>query len=129
MTPTTATWPRIWKAAALGVCLYASWAAWRGPPPRTIQDSPAPLPRNANLATLQDLQQTAAALTQQAQQSQAGSSTGNLESLLNEPIPDNPLVEGVGTTAAWCGRGLKPIEVDWIFCPDTGTVTAGLPAQ
>ena len=122
-------WHRTGKAAALAVCLYASWAAWRGPPPRTVHDPPDPLPRTANLATIRGLHKTAAAMTQEAQQANAGIASADLESLLSEPIPDNPLVEGVGTTAEWCGEGDSPLEVDWTFCPTTGTVTAVTPAQ
>lgn len=41
-------------------------------------------------------------------------------------LADNPLVEGTAGTAASCPGDPRPPALDWLYCPETGTLRAGV---
>ena len=112
---------------AVGASAYMTWAAWRGPPPRDFAATPPPIARPADEADVLAVERSAAEMTEYIQSNPAAQPGVPLEDLLANPIPDNPLVEGVGTTAVTCTDDPLSSKVDWLFCPDRGTVTAVIP--
>ena len=112
---------------ATGLSAYMTWAAWRGPPPREFAATPPPIPRSADQAEVLAVKRAAAEMTEHIQSNPPAQIGSPLETLLASPIPDNPLVEGVGTTAVTCVDKTPPPPVDWLFCPERATVTAVIP--
>jgi len=41
-------------------------------------------------------------------------------------LADNPLVEGTAGVGASCPGGPTPPPLDWLYCPETGTIRPGL---
>ena len=122
---------------ALGVTAWASWAAWRGPPPQPTRDYPGPIERPPTEQTLRRLNDAAEALSHEVglmrQKLGRPILATELEGhaldgtpFLTNPLPDNPLVEGVGTVTEHCGSG-PAMGSDWIYCPDTATFTPHVP--
>jgi len=124
------------KVCAIALCSYVTWAAWRGPPPRSFPPPPSPLTREPSeqeanlvneiakrlsLAVLQTRQRLDRPLAINELEGQDASGQPHLP----YPIPDNPLVSGVSTTAVWCGDAQRPYDVDWLYCPETSTFTPG----
>ena len=121
---------------ALGVTAWATWAAWRGPPPQPTRETPLPIDRPPTEQTLRRLHETAKALSHEVglmrQKLGRPILAAELEGhppdgapLLTNPIPDNPLVKGVGTVVEHCGS--DPAKgSDWIYCPRTATFTPNL---
>ena len=112
---------------ATGASAYMTWAAWRGPPQRDFAAIPPPIARSADAADVLAVERSAAEMTEHIQSHPAAQAGMPLEALLASPIPDNPLVEGVGTTAVTCTDVSPPPTVDWLFCPERKTVTAVIP--
>ena len=123
---------------AIVFCTYATWAAWRGPPPRSYAATPSPLDRTPSDEETELVQETADRLTKAIRQAQQRLGQpiplSDLEGQdplgqphLPYPIPDNPLNPGVSTTSTWCGETPRPEGVDWLYCPETSTFTPGLP--
>jgi hypothetical protein len=128
---------RISIVGAIAFCFYATWAAWRGPPPRSIPSTPSPIARESSAEEAAKVHETAERLSLAIQQtrqrldrpiawSELEGRDPNGQPHLPYPIPDNPLVPGVSTTAAWCGDTPQPHRVDWLYCPETSTFTPGV---
>ena len=113
-------------AGALVLSIYMTWAAWRGPPPRSFDPTPPAVIRKATSSERAAVFQLAEAMTQQIRENKTPSSAMSLERLLAGPIPDNPLIEGVGTSRNTCDDHTDA-AVDWLVCPTTMTVTAVMP--
>ena len=47
-------------------------------------------------------------------------------SVLDTPIPDNPLVPGIAHVIAHCGEGPSAMDADWWYCEETGVLRPGL---
>ena len=118
----------LWVGASL-VCGYMTWMAWLGPPPRPISATPEPIQRGITTAEIEAVTHLAVAMTKDINEHSPSASAANLEELLSEPIPDNPLVEGVGTHAVSCDTDHLNRTVDWLYCPDSRTVRATVPDQ
>ena len=112
---------------ATGASAYMTWAAWRGPPPREFAATPPPIARVPDEAEVSAVNRAAAEMTRHIQANPQADPSAPLESRLASPIPDNPLVEGVGTTAVTCVDESPPPPVDWLFCPERATVTGVIP--
>ena len=136
MTGPKGTLSHIPIGGAIAFCMYATWAAWRGPPPRLVPTTPAPLARapSAQEATLvnESAERLSLAIQQARQRLNRSISLNELEGRdpngqphLPYPIPDNPLIPGVSTTATWCGDTPRPEQIDWLYCPETSTFTPG----
>jgi hypothetical protein len=122
---------------AIAFCVYATWAAWRGPPPRSIPSTPSPINREVSAEEATMVRETAEGLSLAIQQTRQRLDRpiplSDLEGRdpsgrphLPYPIPDNPLIPGVSTTAAWCGDTPLPHRVDWLYCSETSTFTPGV---
>lgn len=118
----------LWVGASL-VCGYMTWMAWLGPPPRPISATPEPIQRGITTTEIEAVTRLAMAMTQDINDGSPSAPGSNLEALLSEPIPDNPLVEGVGTHAVSCDTDQKNRTVDWLYCPASRTVRATVPGQ
>ena len=46
--------------------------------------------------------------------------------VLDSPIPDNPLVPGIAHIIAHCGDGPSFTTADWWYCEETGELRPGL---
>ena len=108
------------------VSAYMTWAAWRGPPPRSFAPTPKPVDRTATSEEISEVNRVAEAMTQQFRQNHTAGVPLILENLLTGPIPDNPLVEGVGTSMQSCDEQPQ-VTVDWLVCTTTMTVRAVIP--
>lgn len=118
----------IWMVAAM-MCAYMTWMAWRGPPPRPLWPTPNPIQRGVSDSDIEAVTRIAVSMTMDLNERFPSEPVSNLEDLLSDPIPDNPLVEGVGTHAISCETDPKHLSVDWLYCPDSRTVRATVPAQ
>jgi hypothetical protein len=129
---------RILIGAAIALCGFATWAAWRGPPPRMAPPTPSAIEREPSAQETAAVNEVAEYLSLAIQQTQKRlgrpislfeleDRDPNGQPHLPYPIPDNPLVPGVSTTATWCGDTPRPNGVDWLYCPETSTFTTGLP--
>ena len=118
----------LWVGATL-VCGYMTWMAWRGPPPRLIPATPEPIQREVTPAEIEAVTRLAMAMTKDINDRSPSAPDSNLEEVLSEPIPDNPLVEGVGTHAVSCDTVSNTRSVDWLYCPESGIVRAAIPVQ
>ena len=138
MTGPKGTLGRILIGAAIALCGFATWAAWRGPPPRVVPSTPSAIEREPSAQETAAVNEVAEYLSLAIQQTQKRLgrpiSLSELEDRdpngqphLPYPIPDNLLVPGVSTTATWCGDTPRPDGVDWLYCPETSTFTPGLP--
>lgn len=121
-----------WAYLAIPASVWASWAAWRGPPPTPTIDVPQPLSREVSAEARATQRAVAARLTAQIQ---AAMSAGPVPlsalyaengTVLDAPIPDNPLVPGVGHVIEHCGAGPNPATADWWYCEETGELRPGL---
>ena len=117
---------------AIPVSLWASWAAWRGPPPAAAINTPPPLSREVSEEARAEQRDVAAHLTMQIRAAMArgpvplSSLYAEDGGVLDTPIPDNPLVPGVGHVVAHCGEGPSPTQADWSYCEQTGELRPGL---
>ena len=117
---------------AIPVSLWASWAAWRGPPPAFAIDTPSPLPREVSEAARAEQRAVAAAITLRIQTAMKRGPVplsalyADNGDVLDTPIPDNPLVPGVAHVIAHCSEGPSPVQADWWYCEKTGELRPGL---
>ena len=127
-------------AVALALSAWASWAAWRGPPPSGSFSAPEPLSRASSQASIQALQQVSdqlnSAIADAIQRHGRALKLHELEGhdaqgipFLPFPIPDNPLVAGVSTLVEQCPPHPTEAVADWLYCPETGEVTAAIPGH
>ena len=125
---------------ALSLSLWATWAAWRGPPPPPKHTAPAAQPRTTPVDVLEAQKRVAADLTHQIQAAarRTGHSilAGDLEGRsadgdahLQAPIPDNPLMPGIATIHSSCEPAEFSPQADWTYCPATGVFTANVATQ
>ena len=126
----------LWTAAA-AVAGALSWAAYRGPPPRPAAPLPPSLPRPPTGAEWSAVQAQAQTMSQaiHAARTRSGAlpTVAELEGLdptgqrwLPDGIPDNPLVQGVGTVGAGCELDPDALAVpDWWYCEQTGRFRPG----
>ena len=128
----------------LGWCLVIAtgagltWAAHRGPPLRTLPPTPTPLLRNPTTQEWEDVNRIGERLSEAVAQANnrstapaQGLRTDQLEGLspsgrpwLAFPIPDNPLVDGVGSITTDCAFEITT-AADWIYCPETSQIRPG----
>ena len=118
--------------------VWMCWAAWRGPPPDEGLAAPPPaLSRTASATDIKQAEAMATALTDAVQRAKVRAgrplAISELEGRdaqgnpwLDQPIPDSPLTPGVSTVAQSCGAE-QALDADWVYCPDSGTIRAGLP--
>jgi hypothetical protein len=85
--------------------------------------------RSAHPDDIKTVQSIAESVTREVQNHPDTTTDKPLEEMMSAPLPDNPLVEGVGTTFRWCGEGAIPEGVDWLYCPESRTVKAVIPLQ
>jgi len=117
---------------AIPVSLWASWAAWRGPPPASSVEVPSPLPREVSEAARAQQRAVAATLTDRIQTAMREGPVplsalyADNGEILQRPIPDNPLVPGVAHVVAHCGEGPSAVQADWWYCEETGLLRPGL---
>ena len=127
-------------SVALPLSLWATWAAFRGPPPPASITTPEAQPRPVSAAALAMQQEVAAELTQQIQAARARTGQSipreNLEGHaddgtphLSTPVPDNPLMPGIATIHSSCVEGDVTTRTDWIYCPTTGVIIANTDTQ
>jgi hypothetical protein len=129
---------------SLGWCLVLStgtgltWAAYRGPPSRTLAPTPASLLRDATAQEWEDVNRIAERLSEAVARANnrttapaQGLRTDQLEGLapsgrpwLAFPIPDNPLVDGVGSITTDCAFEITT-AADWIYCPEMNQIRPG----
>ncbi len=117
---------------AIPVSLWASWAAWRGPPPEEATATPPPIPRMVDASARTEQRRVARALTERIQAAMVNGPV-TLSALrtedgtvLDTPIPDNPLVPGIAHVIAHCGDSPSGIEADWWYCEESGVLRPGL---
>ena len=117
---------------AIPLSLWASWAAWRGPPMEEAIATPPPLPRAVHASARAKQRAVARALTDRIQAAMLdGPVTLSIlrsedGTVLDTPIPDNPLVPGIAHVIAHCGEGPSATDADWWYCEETGVVRPGL---
>jgi hypothetical protein len=128
-------WHALGWAAASVTSAWLTWAAYRGPPPRQAQPSPAALPRLATQAEWSAINRVGDRLTLElrAATARAGRPLAGNElegtdaagqAWLPSGIPDNPLVPHVGSIRTEC-TDLPVIEADWVYCPKAGSLRPG----
>jgi hypothetical protein len=122
------------------ISIWATHAAWRGPPPPPMYPSVPIRSRPTSPAALSKLQAQATEISQeiQAASERAGHplSLSELEGsgtsgtpALKAPIPDNPLMPDIATVSASCEPLHHPVTTDWTYCAETGVISANVPHQ
>ena len=125
---------------ALPVSLWASWAAWRGPPPPSDHPTPPALTRSVTAEAKSKVSALGQNLTEdiQAASNQRGApiATTQLEATdeegvpyLTSPIPDNPLMPGIASVVEACPPDKVNTQADWVYCPDSGIIRPVLSGQ
>ena len=120
-----------WIVGALPISLWASWAAWRGPPPPTQHVNPTPLERTSSSEEKRSALESAAKVAQAIERSRKARGTviliTQLEALdekgvpfLDFPIPDNPIMPGIASVAEQCPAHGHISQMDWVYCPSSG---------
>ena len=128
---------RLFATAALAFSVWASWAAWRGPPPQTQFKAPATLARPPSAETIATLRKMSEQMTAAIQRASAEMGRpieihelegrdASGQPFLATPIPDNPLINGVSTVIESCGSTVYG-KADWVYCPSSGEFTATVP--
>ena len=118
--------------AVVPISLWASWAAWRGPPPNEALTTPSPLPREASAEAQAEQQAVASALTARIRAALAhgpvplSALSAEDSPILGAPLPDNPLVPGVGHVIEHCDHAPSLAEADWFYCARTGEIRPGM---
>ena len=116
---------------AIPLSLWASWAAWRGPPMEEAIATPPPASSSRARAGSGHSRRSRA-LTERIQAAMVdGPVTLSIlrsedGTVLDTPIPDNPLVPGIAHVIAHCGEGPSAIDADWWYCEETGVLRPGL---
>ena len=122
---------------ALALGAWASWAAWRGPPPRPQPHQYQALARPPSKAIIDELQQAEQRLTIDIKNASIklgrqlliheleGQNNQGLPHL-KTPIPDNPLMSGISTMSEGCEPDTNT-QADWLYCPSTGSMRAVIP--
>ncbi|NOY25907.1 MAG: hypothetical protein GXP62_08555 [Oligoflexia bacterium] len=127
--------PAAW-AALLGLSVALCLEALAPPqasdvavPQEALPRPPTPAERqqlSRQLATLQrELSDATAALGEPPRASQLEGRRPDGQPILASGLPDSPLRAGVAGVLARCPPLARPSDpVDWVYCPETGTITA-----
>ncbi len=124
-----------WAAIAGPLSFWATWTTWQGPPSQAAPRVPTPMARPPTAEQILEQEAIARDLTARIQQAISGGLEVTVYDLLHaelpqlgDPIPDNPLVPGIGHIIEDCDETAAPAEPDWVFCPATGILRPGQPS-
>ena len=125
---------------ALPASLWASWAAWRGPPPPRTYSTPPSIERTispqAKLAAIELGRELTLAIQAAAERHGHAIGAHELESVdqagtpfIDRPIPDNPLMPGIASIDEVCPTANASSQADWVYCPQSGVIRPVLAGQ
>ena len=109
----------------------ASWASYAiliGPDIQHDPWSPTVIPRPPSAKEVASLVATGRRLTSELSELTTIPTIDNVESLLTNGVPDNPLVPGVAGIYSACSLADQPSPpLDWRFCDRDATITPTIP--
>ncbi len=123
---------RLFFIGTLPISIWATGAAWRGPPPPAQHIQAVALHRPISPAAREHLLRVTHQLNQEMAlaQAQAGHPIGLREfEATGAAIPDNPFISGIATCSENCGDRQPLNASDWFYCPSTQKFRPNIPAQ